>query len=212
MQLADIVDYWKLQAERDKQWFHPEDEEFLGQPNSFNLEYPVVPYVGDIVNAAVIILAANGGYDEHKTSLEFVNRLAVDQTLTLVSSPSSADWSKYRAMPLYYEQTNYGDLIVNKTAALINACAYRSKKITTEKDNQRLIKRMPSCNFNRAWLRECILPLARAGDKLVIGKRYGLWQLNEAEKKSRGMELDPAPISPRISKVSYTRMYHFLSS
>ena len=42
-----------------------------GRRHSFNLDYPVVPYIGNIREARVVILGANAGYSRDETPLEF---------------------------------------------------------------------------------------------------------------------------------------------
>lgn len=55
---------------------------------------PVSPYVGDILNAPVIILGANAGYSEDKTPSEFVDQAAIDKYIMRVRNPATADWSE----------------------------------------------------------------------------------------------------------------------
>jgi len=92
----------------------------------------------------------------------------------------------------------------------VNACAYRSPKISNEPDNRKLIERLPSVQFTRRWLLEAILPEAEAGNRLIIGKRHGLWNLPAAVKSSRGFIADPAPVSPHLSKVVWEQANAFL--
>ena len=64
MVIEDIVSYWRDQRRSDTgQWLHPNDAEIFREiEHSFNLDFPVSPYVGDIVHAPIIILGANAGY------------------------------------------------------------------------------------------------------------------------------------------------------
>jgi len=61
MNIGDIVRYWQNQIRADiGDWVHPEDvNAFREYEHTFNLDFPVSPYVGDILNAPVIILGAN---------------------------------------------------------------------------------------------------------------------------------------------------------
>ena len=67
-----FVEFWNEQRRIDRQWFHPEDEKVLrGRQHSFNLDHPVVPYIGDIRRARVVILGANAGYSPDETPFAF---------------------------------------------------------------------------------------------------------------------------------------------
>ena len=73
MKLGEIVKFLSEQRQSERgQWTYPADDPlFESAPHSFNLDFPVSPYVGDIVNAPVIILGASAGYDRHVTPTEF---------------------------------------------------------------------------------------------------------------------------------------------
>jgi hypothetical protein len=198
MNLENIVTYWSKQHRNDRgQWVHPADQaEFDSARHTFNLDYPVSPYVGDILNAPVVILGANAGYDPLITPVEFPDADAISAYVHRVSAPDKSDWS---AVAPYYEGVNYGPLIGSGQAVLINACPYRSKKISEEPDNKRLLDQLPSTEFTREWLLSTVIPLAEAGQRLVIAKRPGLWRLPQALRNMNGIEFDPAPISPQIT-------------
>ena len=59
----DIVSCWSRLRQNSKgKWIHPEDGAVLAHGNhSFNLDHPVTPYIGDILNSPMVILGANGG-------------------------------------------------------------------------------------------------------------------------------------------------------
>lgn len=110
--------------------------------------------------------------------------------------PSSSDWS---FVSRYYDGVNYGPLLASGKAALINACPYRSPKISEEPQNRRLLKRLPSVEFTRRWLLEAVVPLADSGQRLVVAKRPGLWRLPADVRQRQGVVVDPAPVSPQIT-------------
>ena len=110
--------------------------------------------------------------------------------------PSSSDWAS--SLPLYYYETNYGQLLADGRVALLNACAYRSLKISEESDNRRVVRGLPSARFARSWLIEGLIPLAERGERLIVVKRGGLWKLNDL-RGTAGVVFDPAPANPSIT-------------
>lgn len=198
MNICDIVNFWQGQFCTDSgKWLHSDDADtFRKSDHTFNLDYPVSPYIGDIVSAPVILLGANAGYCEDRTPTEFSDRAAIDKYLDRVRSPSTADWS---GMAKYYHGTNYGSLLLEGKAAWINACAYRSPRLSQEPENRRLIKKLPSAQFTRRWLLEAVMPLAECGERLVVAKRFGQWMLPPELKDVHGIEFDPAPVSPQVT-------------
>lgn len=210
MQISDIVEFWsKLEQDQSSgAWFHPADGQALGAPHSFNLEFPVSPYVGRIETAGVIILGANAEYNPSLTPTEFPDAKAIDSYVERVRNPEKSDWS---FVSRYYQGVNYGRLIVDGDAALINASPYRSPKISEEKDNQKVIANLPSTQFNRRWLIEAVLPLAKEGRRLIVAKRFGLWKLPNDLKTSAGVSFDPAPVSPQITSNAWIDVNKFLA-
>lgn len=167
MSIHDIVDYWSKQYRgASGEWLHPDDEsEFESTDHTFNLDFPVSPYVGDLVNAPIIILGANAGYDPVTTPAEFAVEGTADRWMARVRKPEEADWSFVSS---YYQGVNYGRLLASGEAALINACPYRSARISQEPGNRRLLKRLPSTRFTRRWFLRSVLPLATSGRRLVV--------------------------------------------
>ena len=191
-----IVNFWRRQHRTGAgMWLHPDDERVLaGHPHPFNLDFPAGPYVGDILHAPIIILGANGGYDAERTPAEFAPDNAILDHLSCIASPSTSAWT---VPSYYYDKANYGPLLADGRAALMNACAYRSTRINA--DVRRIAKLLPSVTAARAWLLERIIPLANKGTRLVVIKRPGLWNLPYYARESRGMVVDPAPVSPRMT-------------
>jgi len=212
MQITDIVEFWRGEQVVDGRgrWTHRLDRRLLdSEPNTFNLDHPVSPYVGDVLNAAVVILNANAGYSSVLTPTEFPDAASSTAYVARVDHPSGADWS---FVSRYYDDTNYGHLVASGRAVVVNACAYRSPKITNEPANQAIIKRLPSCVFTRRWIMEAVLPMARCGDRLIVVNRGGLWKLPASFYASPGVVRDPAPISARITGAACQAMIAFLAA
>lgn len=207
--LHEIVDYWGRQYRNGSgNWVHPDDEAtFAGMPHTFNLDFPVSPYIGDILRAPVIILGANARYTPTRTPVEFPDQSAIDAYVSRVRKPSESDWS---FVAQYYHKVNYGTLLSDGSAALINACPYRSPKISEEPENRKVLKQLPSVRFTRQWLLDAILPLAAEGERLVVAKRPGLWSLPTSARQAKGVVYDPAPVSPQITREPWSAVLETL--
>lgn len=203
MNFQDIVTYWQgLHRDEHGRWIHPDDEPvFDSARHSFNLDFPVSPYVGDILLAPVIILGANAGYRADVTPSEFPDEAAIQTYINRVRAPSNTDWS---SVAPYYASVNYGPLIADGLAVLVNACAYRSPKISKEPENRKLIRRLPSVAMTRRWLLEVVRPLLAEGQRIVVVKRAGLWELPTDFRILPGVTIDPAPISPQLTGAAWT--------
>lgn len=202
MGLQDIVTYWQgLSCDERGQWIHVDDRPILeSAQHSFNLDFPVSPYVGDILYAPVIILGANAGYRPDVTPSEFPDEAAIQNYINRFRDPSRADWS---SVAPYYSNVNYGPWIAKGRAALVNACAYRSPKISEEPENKKLIRRLPSVDMTRRWLLEAVRPLMARGQRIVVVKRSGLWELPADFRNLPGVTVDPAPISPQLTGIAW---------
>lgn len=211
MHIDSIVEFWRGQQAADDQrrWMHRADRKVLDAgPHSFNLDHPVSPYIGDVLNARVIIMNANAGYKSHITPTEFPDEAAITSYVERVDSPSKADWS---FVSRYYDDTNYGHLIGPGNVVVVNACAYRSPLLSEEDDNQRIIPRLPSAIFMRRWLLEAVLPAAKQGHRLIVRKRGGQWRLPPTFATSDGVSADPHPRFPRLSQGQMTDITEFLA-
>jgi len=211
MHIEDIVTFWRGQQEVDAEgrWAHRLDRKVLDAgPHSFNLDYPVSPYIGDVLTAPVIILNANAGYKPDVTPTEFPDAASVSAYIARVDDPSGSDWS---FVSRYYAETNYGHLIGPGKVVVVNACAYRSPKITdkTESNNRAMIKRLPSSIFMRRWLLEAVLPIAAKRERLVVINRGGQWRLGSAVI-APGVVKDPCPANARITDTALQAMTDFL--
>jgi len=204
---ADLSIYWSQLRRGNLGWVHPADEKLLGEAqHSLNLDFPPPAFIGDINNARIIILVANGGYKSKVTPGEFASPDAVERYLRRLSNPESADWNEVAP---YYRGVNYADLVSSGCAVAVNACAYRSPRISEEPDNRKLIRRLPSCIFHRDWLVNTILPELQSGKRILVGKRHGLWFLPPSIKECAGFIADPAPVSPHLSKFVWKHIEAF---
>lgn len=210
MELDEIVRFWSRfgRDEATGLWTHPDDRLVLsGSHHSFNLDFPACPYVGRVTSAPVVILGANGGYSPTATSGEFAVETAISSFMDRIRNPASSDWSNVAP---YYDKVNYGPLIARGEAVLVNASPYRSPRISEEPDNRRVVATLPSSVLIRRWLLEALLPLAERGERLIVLKRPGLWQLTDRVRMSPGVHVDPAPISPRITSTAWDATQDFL--
>lgn len=175
MKLTDIVDFWdKLyQPDGNGRWVHPDDaREFERSRHTFNLDYPVSPYVGDIINAPVIILGLNAGYSEYMTPKEFEDPEIITRYMQQVANPSTSNWD---VISDYYRTSNSWRFMLERNAVWINASPYRSPNLSTEKGNKALAEQLASTRFHNRWMAEVVMPMARSGQRLVAVKRTSLW-------------------------------------
>lgn len=205
-----LSEYWRKVRHTKEGWIHPDDADlFNHESHSFNLDFPPPAFIGDIENAKIIILVANGGYKPDVTPFEFGAKDSEAKYLKRIEYPSAANWAE--AAP-YYQNVNYAKLLFSGKAAVVNACAYRSPQISLEPENKRLVKKLPSVQFNRTWLVQTIFPQTDSGKRLIVGKRHGLWGLPASVKRSCGYIADPAPVSPHLSKVVWDSITRFLQN
>lgn len=174
---------------------HPDDEQVVrSQPHTFNLDFPPPAFIGDVDNAPIVVLMANGGYDPRGTPSEF---------------PDQSDYAEYRDwlrgdriepprnLTRYYTRHALFPWVQTGKAVIVNAVAYRSPQISREPQNKRLADRLPSVEVHRRWLREELLPAAQQGRRLVIAHRWSLWDL---PKSIQHVQRSRAPISENLSR------------
>ncbi len=205
MNIEDIVIYWKRQTRtEDGLWLHPDDREILSERNrhTFNLDFPVGPFIGNVVCSPVVVLGLNAGYHETGTAKDF-DRGEVDirGQLEQNAMPDKVDWKnrKGAARSDYYRKINYGELLFDGRAVMVDACAYRSKSLSNEPKNKKIAEDLPSVKFARRWLLEAVLPLANAGRRLVVAKRWSLWNASSELRTASGVVMDPCPQSSNIT-------------
>lgn len=187
---------------------HPLDAPvFDTNPHCFNLDHPPPAFIGDVINAPIILLEANGGYDPVVTPSEFAAPDANDRYLDLLRNPRAVHPGQIAP---YYGARNYADLIASGDVALVNAVAYRSAAISREPDNRRLAEKLPSTAVHRAWLRDVLVPAASRGERLIIAHRTGLWKIKRSEPKLHGVVFTTNPVSADMSRAVLAEMRSFL--
>ena len=154
---------------------HPDDvSEFEKYPNhGFNLDFPPPAFIGDIVNAPVIILDNNGGYNSELTPGEFPDPKAYDEHREMLANPRPVSPIERTISP-YYRKRNYSQWLEDGVAALVNGVAYRSVN-GQENEVAQLTKSLPSASFHQKWLRHSILPLVERGERFVVVHRWSRW-------------------------------------
>lgn len=176
---SSIVNFWRELKDTTAPVIHPRDKEaFVGALHSFNLDFPPPAYIGAVDDAVCIVLYANGGYDPDVTPMEFREIITPANFLEYLHQPRRIAPS--RIAP-YYATVNFSHLIESGKVALVNAVAYRSRKISEEPENEDLAVRLPSVAAHRAWLRDKILPEVRKGNRVLVIKRGRLWQMHKGD-------------------------------
>ncbi len=94
---------------------------------------------------------------------------------------------------------------------MVDACAYRSRKFSDEPQNRKISDVLPSVIFTRRWLLEAVLPLASAGQRLVVAKRWSLWNVTDELKASPGVIFDPVPENNNITGSAKECLMEWLS-
>lgn len=190
---------------------HPEDARaFAFYPHTFNLDFPPPAFIGDVDSAPVVILMLNGGYDPENTPREFP---------TLGDMQEHVQWLKGerkqppRRLSSYYTAQEYVfPMVLSGHAVIVNACAYRSRKIRDEKDNFRLAERhLASVKVHQQWLREEVLPSARNGTRLIAAHRWGLWNFeSKTVLPAANVFYSSNPRSPSLPPLTRAAITSFL--
>ena len=213
MQIGAIVDFWRGEQKPDDlgRWTHRLDRPLLDAgPHSFNLDYPVSPYVGAVLTAPVVIISSNAGYDSDKTPTEFPDAASIHAYVARIDEPACANW---RSVSRYYDNTNYGKFIDSGQVVMINASPYRSPMLSNEPDNIDLLPKLPTSIFNRDWLLQAVLPLAAKGERLIVVKRgIQRWHLPPTFITSPGVVIEPNPRFPSFGKTTLQQIEKFLAN
>ncbi len=192
---------------------HPDDvSTFRSNKHSFNLDFPPPAFIGDVDNAPVIILMLNGGYEETMTKSEFTDPNDRQEYIEWLGGRSL---KIPRNLSPYYTQQKIFPLIRGGSVAIVNAVAYRSPKITIEKENRRVAKTLPSANLHRQWLMEEVVPEARRNKRLVVAHRTSLWDLKQHRgelKQNANFLFSTNPVSPYISEQTHERILQWLKA
>ena len=168
--MQSIVDFW----EQLDGAVHPQDAPVFERhgDHGFNLDYPPPAYIGDILNAPVLILENNGGYDPGMTPGEFPDAEAQKAFRASLAAPALDP--RLRHVSPYYRSRNYTRLLVSGHAALVNAVAYRSVNGSAP-GVKALTRALPSARLHREWLMREVLPLVNQGKRFLVIHRWGRW-------------------------------------
>ncbi|MGA3400954.1 MAG: hypothetical protein ABSC95_17185 [Acetobacteraceae bacterium] len=155
---------------------HPADAPiFDSHPgHTFNLSFPPPAFVGDIDNAPIVVLMANGGYKQGQTEAEFSDQASVD----LFRSWLHGDIKNIPPrLGRYYTAGPFNKWIESGKAVIVNAVPYRSPRLSEEPFNRLVATKLPSCAASLKWLNDELLPAAMSGQRFVLVHRNGWWQV-----------------------------------
>jgi len=172
--MSGLRDFWR----RLDGPVHPDDRPFFdGASHTFNLEYPPPAFVGRIDEAPIVVLMANGGYNE-TTKSEFKSQRDIDEYIDYLTGARGVPPDNLSA---YYTGSPLWNWIRGGQLAIANAVAYRSPKLSEEPANRRLAKRLPSYRAHVEWLRRELLPSAAQRKRLVVAHRFTQWGLRRSQ-------------------------------
>ncbi len=177
---------------------HPDDAPIFARiPHSFNLDYPPPAFVGDVDNAPVVILMANGGYVADATPREFPRP---EDHREFIDNLRGDRKDLPRNLGTYYTRNWIYHWLRNGTAVIVNAVAYRSPKIGNEPENRKLAELLPSVRVHRKWLIDEVLIAARANRRFVIVHRPPMWKLDRNRTPPfSNLLYSPNPVSPYLA-------------
>jgi hypothetical protein len=155
---------------------HPDDEAvFAAHPDhSFDLRFPPPAFVGDIDSAPIVVLMSNGGYKRGITEAEFPDDSSESEYRDYICGDRKKLPSR---LSDYYIRHQIGAWIADGSAVMVNAVPYRSKKLSEEKNNQRVAKKLCSLAAHRRWLLEEVLPEAKNSRRFLLVHRNGWWKV-----------------------------------
>jgi hypothetical protein len=198
---SSIRDFWQRLASV----VHPDDENILrSSDHSFNLDFPPPAYIGDIDNAPVVILMANGGYSPIETPREFRDQADIDEYVAWLKGDRV---ETPRNLSSYYKSQKVFHYVKPGKVAIANAVAYRSVKLSEEPENIALAAKLPSTKAHRNWLVDELIPTARAGKRLIIAHRWKFWGLSPGHP---GVLFSTNQASPHLSKANTDKISEWL--
>ncbi|WP_148234767.1 hypothetical protein [Pseudooceanicola batsensis] len=202
-----LADFWS----RLDDAVHPDDLATFeaNDGHGFNLDFPPPAFIGDVVNAPLIILDNNGGFDAQLTPTEFPDEAAREEYRNLLANPRPLARSA-RSIAPYYFNRNFSKWLEDGRAALVNGVAYRSVN-GGAKHVARLSRSLPSALVHQQWLRDELLPQVKDGERFVVVHRWSRW--NNAADVFRGVhgsEFSTAPISKDLTAAEMRAARQFL--
>lgn len=203
-----IVEYWsKLEGT-----VHPEDAAVFAKfhGHGLNLDFPPPAYIGDIVNAPVIILDNNGGYGP-ATADEFAAFGAQDEYRAAMRASRPLDHKAGSTSP-YYLNRNYTQMLRSGEAALVNGVAYRSTD-GRARHMEELTSLLPSARFHRMWLMDAVVPALGRGDRFLIVHRWKRWEpISYGLRGLPNTIFSTAPVSKDLTRQELDMAAAFLKS
>lgn len=186
---------------------HPADKDVLvRERHSLNIAYPPPAFIGDVRQARLFVLYANGGYDEERSLLEFEKSGSVEAYRERLRNPIPCNNDTH---PYFMKQERFRILLEAGEAAVVNAMAYRSRRISKEPDNQAVAEKLPSVKFHRNWLRSDVIPAL--GKVMVVVHRPSLWKLDSKRDGSEFLFFTNASAYPHLPNWALDRAEAFLS-
>jgi hypothetical protein len=200
-----LVEYWSALAGT----IHPEDEPIFEQyrnQHTINTDFPPPAFVGDVRRARIFVLLANGGWDDLRTPEEFSSRGSAEEYRKRLRSPAPCGPDTH---PYYLQGTRLRKLLEGGQAAVVNAMAYRSERISKEPKNRRIAEALPSVQRHREWLRTHLIPAAEQRRVMVLTHRWTMWNFDEGFKNDLFV-FSPNPVSPHLSDEVMDKAEEFL--
>lgn len=192
----ELAEYW---SQLDGA-VHPADvlKFELFSDHGFNLDFPPPAFIGDVINAPIVILDNNGGYDASLTPGEFPDRDAHNEFRDMLANPRPVSRNE-RTLSPYYLGRNYTKWLVDGVATLVNGVAYRSIDRKAKHVN-RMTKSLPSALFHQHWLQEVLRPQAERGERFVIIHWWSRWNgASDALRVCRNAVFSSAPVSKDLT-------------
>ncbi len=170
---------------------HPEDRLVLASHyHTFDLRFPPPAFIGDIENAPVVILDANGGLAADLERTEFTKPKDDADHIEWIAVRGGR-WPPPARRSGYYKKLSFHPWIVSGQAVLVNAVAYRSRRISEEECNRKVGKRLPSRQVAIQWLWDELVPDVRAGKRKAFANRWTLWGLKSRVHSDFGFSRCP---------------------
>ncbi|WP_157115283.1 hypothetical protein [Paracoccus contaminans] len=205
--MVNLAAYWSRLTEN----VHPDDVEIFAvfARHSFNLDHPPPAFVGDVLNAPVIILDNNGGYDEIMTPKEFASPDADRMFRASLADPRPIQYcAPY--LSEYYRSSNYSAYLRSGDAALVNGVAYRSRD-GRHSSIKALTGLLRSAQEHRRWLTETILPQVQRGERFVIVHRWARWgSATDVFRNEANAIFSRSPVSKNLSAAEILALDNFL--
>jgi hypothetical protein len=136
---------------------------------------------------------SNGGYKPGVTEAEFPSQDDIDEHIAYLRGERT---ELPALLSNYYRKGTIGRWIAEGLAVSVNVVPYRSPSLSSERENQRIAKLLPSRMAHRRWLWSEVLPAARQGLRFVLVHRNSWWQVPPTETSDTVEFSDPGRAEP----------------